>query len=228
MAEFSIEHSEGMHWVKVVLKDDAIRAERGALNRYVGNIRMETPLPSPRDLWVSLFSTESPLRPRYRGTGEVYLDPSLGGFHIMEMNEDEGWIVENGAYWASDDEIKIAVRRERLMTAFWAGEGLLWYHSRLKGKGKVVLVAHGPVQEIQLNDETLVVDGRAVIARTEGIRFSVRRPTKSLISYWLSGQRAAYVYRGTGRLLLSAIPYWRYAMNAQKAAEVKRLPSAAN
>lgn len=219
MAEFEIESTEGMHWVKVTLNDDSIRAEKGALNRYKGNITMITPLPSLRSMWISLFSEESLYRPRYKGTGEVYLDSSLGGFRIMEIHQGETWIVDNGGYWASDDEIDIAVRRERFGTAFWAGEGFFWYQTQVRGEGKVVLAATGPVEEITLNDERLVVDGRMVIARTDGIKYTVRRPTHSFFSYLLSGQKCAHVYQGTGRLLISTTPYWRFAMKSQKAAQ---------
>ena len=63
-----------------------------------------------------------------------------------------------------------------------------------------------------LNRQRLVVDGRMVIARTEGIQYSIRKPTRTWIGYFLSGQRAAHVYEGTGRLLISTIPYWRHAI----------------
>jgi uncharacterized protein (AIM24 family) len=58
-----------------------------------------------------------------------------------------------------------------------------------------------------------------VIARTDGIKYTVRRPTHSFFSYLLSGQKCAHVYQGTGRLLISTTPYWRFAMKSQKAAQ---------
>ncbi|MBY0586870.1 AIM24 family protein [bacterium] len=201
--------------MKVTLRNDAIRAENGAMNHYVGDITMDTPWPGLRSLWVSLFSQESLFRPCFRGSGQVYLDSSLGGFHTMDLHEGDTWIVENGAYWTSDDEINISIRRERFMTAFWAGEGFFWYQTQLRGTGKVVLVTKGPVEEMTLNNERLVVDGRMVLARTDGIRFSVTRPTRSLLGYWLSGQTLSNVYQGTGRLLISTTPYWRYAMKTK-------------
>jgi uncharacterized protein (AIM24 family) len=217
MATFKVEHSEGMRWVKVGLVDDEVRAERGALNHMQGAITMDVPWPTLRAWWVSLFSDESLLRPRYSGTGTVYLDSTLGGYHLMTVKPEERWVLDTRCFWASDGEVAISIHREPMLTAFWAGEGLLWYKTALQGDGQVVLSVEGPVQEMELKDDTLVTDGPFVIARTQGISMRVKRPARSLVSYWLSGQKLAYVYEGTGKLLLCTVPYWRARMQKERA-----------
>jgi uncharacterized protein (AIM24 family) len=226
MAKFEVEQAEGMRWVKVSLHDDDVRAQRGALNHMTGSITIDLPLPTLRTWWVSLFSDESLLRPRYSGTGEVYLDASLGGYHRMKLKPGDRWILETHCFWAGDGEVLLSVHRERMLTSLWAGEGLFWYKTALKGEGQVVLRVDGPVEERQLRDDRLVVDGRYVVAYTAGIRLSVRRPTKSFLAYFLSGQRAAYVYEGTGTILLVPVPYWRLRMQQEKGAD-QRWPAPA-
>ena len=217
MATFEVQETEGMRWVKVGLDDDDVRAERGALNHYKGAITMDVPFPSLKAWWVSLFSDESLLRPRYEGTGTVYLDSSLGGFHSMEIMPGERWILDTKCFWASDGEVKLSVHRERTWTAYWADQGLFWYKTALKGEGQVVLSVPGPVEEVHLVDDQIVVDGTQVVARTSGITLSVRRPARSWLSYWMSGQKLAYCYRGTGRLLLCTTPYWRARLKNESA-----------
>ena len=217
MATFEVEETEGLRWVKVGLDDDDVRAERGALNHYKGAITMDVPFPSLKAWWVSLFSDESLLRPRYEGTGTVYLDSSLGGFHSMEIMPGERWILDTKCFWASDGEVKLSVHRERTWTAYWADQGLFWYKTALKGEGQVVLSVPGPVEEVHLVDDQIVVDGTQVVARTSGITLSVRRPARSWLSYWMSGQKLAYCYRGTGRLLLCTTPYWRARLKNESA-----------
>jgi uncharacterized protein (AIM24 family) len=209
MAEFEIEHSEGMRWVKVGLDDDDVRTERGALNHFKGTITMDVPFPSLKAWWVSLFSDESLLRPRYQGTGAVYLDSSLGGFHVMRVQSGERWILDTKCFWASDGEVKLSVHREPMWTAYWADQGLFWYKTALNGDGQVVLSVPGPIEEVTLDDDQLIADGPFVVAHTAGIRLSVRRPARSWLSYWMSGQKLAYCFRGTGKLLLCTTPYWR-------------------
>ena len=217
MATFEIEHSEGMRWVKVSLAGDDVRTERNALNHMHGSLAMDVPWPSLRSLWVSLFSAESVLRPRYSGTGTVYLDSKLGGFHLLKVEPGERWVLDTHCFWASDGEVELSIHREWMLTAFLSGQGLLWYKTALKGAGQVILAVNGPVQEVELTNDRLVVDGPFVVARSHGISLAMRRPAKSFVSSWLSGQPRAYVYEGTGRLLLCNIPYWRARMQSQRA-----------
>jgi uncharacterized protein (AIM24 family) len=209
MALFEIETLEGMHWVKVTLNDEIVRAQRGALSHMHGKIRMDLPLPSPREMLVSFFSVESMLRPRYRGTGELYLESSLGSFYPLQVNDSETWIIEDGAYWASEERVRLSFHREKVITSLWAGEGFLWYQTKATGPGQVVLVALGRVEEIVLDDEEYVVDGKYVLARTSGISLKIRRPGRGLLGYFLSGERRGRTYKGTGRLLISTTPNWR-------------------
>ena len=217
MATFKLEHSEGMRWVKVTLDDDDVRTERGALNHMQGEITMDVPWPTLKAWWVSLFSDESLLRPRYSGTGTVALDSSLGGYHLLKINPGERWVLDTRCFWASDGEVGLSIYRERMLTSLWADEGLFWYKTVLKGTGKAVLSVPGPVHEVELNDETLVTDGPFVVARTQGISMQVKRPAKNIVSYWLSGQKRAYVYKGTGKLILCTVPYWRARMQKERA-----------
>lgn len=217
MATFEIEQTEGMRWVRVDLHDDDVRTEKGALNHMQGGITMDVPLPSLKAWWVSLFSDESLLRPRYSGTGSVWLDSTLGGYHVFKLRRNERWILDTKCFWASDGEVKLSVHREPIWTSYWADQGLFWYKTALSGAGQVVLSVDGPVQEVKLENDRLVADGPFVIARTAGIRLTVKRPARSLLSFWLSGQKRAFVYEGTGKLLLCTTPYWRQRMQRERA-----------
>ncbi|MBX7103781.1 MAG: AIM24 family protein [Gemmataceae bacterium] len=219
MAKFRIEQSEGMRWVHVTLDHDAVRTRRGALSYMQGAITLDVPLPSLRGVWVSLLSNESFFRPRFRGTGQLNLESSLGGYHVLKLKSGEDWILDQNAFWCADDSISLSVYREWMITAFWAGEGLIWYKTRASGEGTAVIAAPGPVEEVTLKDETFVVDGSHVLARTHGLSFSIRRPSRGILGFFLSGERTAHVYKGSGKLLLSATPYWRYRMMQDRAAD---------
>ena len=212
---FPIEHVE---LVRELVNDD-VRTERGALNHMKGMLAMDVPWPTLKSWWVSLFSDESLVRPRYSGTGTVYLDSSLGGYHLLKVQRGETWILDTKSFWASDGEIKLSIHREGFLTAWWADQGWFWYKTSLLGEGQVVLAVDGPVEEIVLENDRLIVDGPYVVARTQGISLRIKRPTKSLMSYWLSGQARARVYEGTGRLILCTTPYWRQRMQRERASD---------
>jgi uncharacterized protein (AIM24 family) len=207
MAQFEIQELERQRYVRILMNDEVVRAEAGAFNYMRGNITIDAPIPSLPTMLKCKVSGEPIMRPRYRGTGEIYLNSSFGGYHVFNV-ADEPWILENGAYWSSEDTVQLGLHREAILTSYWAGEGFVDYQTKLSGRGRAVLNARGPVEELQLGDETIAVEGKVVIARTEGVTYSVGRPTKSLLSYWLSGEDLVRRYRGPGKVLLVWTPYW--------------------
>ncbi|MBL9137628.1 MAG: AIM24 family protein [Verrucomicrobiales bacterium] len=216
MANFEIIEQEGVRLVKVTLKDEAVRTESGALYYMRGAILMESKAPSLGGFLKSIATGEKVFRPIYTGTGELYLEPSLGGFHIFDCG-GATWIAENGAYWASEVGVVVDLHREKALTSLKSGEGFLDYQTKLSGEGKVVLAAQGPVETIQLNDEKLVVDGNYVLARTGAIHYSAQRATKSLFGSLTSGEGFVRIYEGTGTLLMAPMPYWRHRLFASMA-----------
>ena len=184
-----------------------IRAEAGALAYMRGNVTMRARIPGPRTFLRASLSDEAVVRPTFTGTGEVFLELSLGGFYAFEIHE-KPWILERGAYWASEASVDLGVHREKAWNSFWTGDGFIDFRTQISGHGKVVLNARGPVEEIELGDEEIAVEGRLVIARSSRVKYSVRRPSRSRLSSWLSGENLLRVYRGPGRILLSATPFW--------------------
>lgn len=208
MAHFEILEEEGMRYVRVQMRDETVRAESGALAFMRGAITMKARIPSIGAVIRAGLSEERAVRPTFTGTGELVLESTLGGYYIFEPR-DQAWLIEAGAYWASDGAIELGVHRERVVTSFWAGEGLVDFCTRVKGQGKVVLMSPGPVQEIEIpaGDE-MAVEGKLVIGRTGSIQYAIRRPARSILGSMLSGETALRVYKGPGRVLLSSTPYW--------------------
>lgn len=211
MAQFEICRSEGTNWVKIALHDETVRAEAGALSYITGEVKMSSALPSFSSVIQAALAEESILRPTYSGTGEICLESSLGGFHIIDL-KGEQWILESGSYWASDGNVDLSVFREKTSTAFWTGEGLIQFQTRVGGFGKVVIRADGPVEEVELQNSRFLAEGKYVIGRTGDITYTVQRPTRSYFGYLLSGESYFRCFEGTGRLLVAATPYWRVRM----------------
>jgi uncharacterized protein (AIM24 family) len=211
MAKFDIIELEGTRYVQAHLEDEGMQAEAGALSYLRGNIRVDASVPGLGRIIKCALSGESAVRPRYEGTGDVFLQSSFGGYYTLDL-KGETWILENGAYWASAGTVNLGLHREPVITSFWAGEGFVDYQTQVSGQGVTVLNSEGPVEEIALRDETMSVEGKLVIARTDGLRYRVRRPTRSLIGYWLSGEEMMRTYTGTGRVLVSTTPYWNQRM----------------
>lgn len=211
MAKFEVIEDQGVSFVKATLDNETIRAERGALCYLNGDVRIDAKLPSIGGTVKRLLAEQSLIWPAYTGTGEVYLEASVGGFEIFEMDESS-WILERGAYWASEGDVALSMFRETVWTSLLTGEGIISLSTRVRGSGKIVLKTHGPVQMIKLDNERLVADGKYVLARTDGVSYRIRRAARSPLASVLSGERRLRVFEGSGRVLLSSYPYWRYLL----------------
>lgn len=207
MAEFDIIELEGQRRVRMRIADESVRAEAGAMSHMSGQVEIFTPPPSPGAVMASLLSDEPMIRPRYHGTGEVLLEASFGGYHVFDV-DGEPWVLERGAYWASDGRVKLGVHREPFSASFWAGDGLVNFQTKVSGRGRVVLNAPGPVEEVRLDNSRIAVEGKLVIARTLGLKYTVKRPTRSLIGFYLSREAMVRSYSGTGRVLICVTPFW--------------------
>ncbi len=217
MANFEIHELEGMRYVDCILDNETVRAESGALSYMTGDIQMHSEVvPSPVRVLRSVLANQAVFRPTYTGTGVVTLESSLGGFHILELH-NENWILERGTYWASEDSVDVSFYRVGILTSLWAGEGLVYLQTEVHGSGKVVLTTRGPIQRVTLEKgRRIVADGSYVIAWSSSVKFSVRRPTKNVLGRFTSGEGLARVHEGPGELLINPSPYWRYRMFAQR------------
>ncbi|MBL1199637.1 MAG: AIM24 family protein [Nostoc sp. ZfuVER08] len=212
MAIFEVIERESLRLVKITLQNETVRTESGAMYYIHGNIKMESKAPSAGGFLKSLATGENIFRPTYTGTGELYLEPSLSGYHILELDGGE-WILDSGAYWASDGSVEVGVERNKLVSGLIGGEGL--FQTKVKGRGKVVMVAQGPVEVINLRNDRLVVDGNFAIARTNTLNYRVEKATKSFLGSMTSGEFLVNTFEGTGTVLLAPVPNWQVMMLRQ-------------
>jgi len=219
MANFEIIEREGLRLVKATLQNETVRTESGALYYMRGSISMQSKAPSAGGFLKSLATGENIFRPTYTGTGELYLEPSLSGYYILDVNGSE-WILDSGAYWASDGSLEVGVERNKVFSGLIGGEGL--FQTKVKGYGKVVMVTQGPVEIVHLRNDRLVVDGNFAIARTNTLNYRVEKATKSLLGSMTSGEFLVNTFEGTGTVLLAPVPYWQVMMLRQITAAIPK------
>lgn len=211
MADFTIREVEGMRQVRLDIEDETVRAYRGALSNMRGNIRLTPKIPSFGDVFRAFFTREARIRPYYTGTGSIMLQPSLGGYHVLDVMKEDHWILEPGVYCASEGSLKLGLHREKMFASLWAGDGFFSWKTTIEGHGEVAINAPGPVETVDVNDEDLKVQGRLVLGRTSGLKFSSRRSARFPRNL-ISGQKRLRVFSGTGKVLVCWTPYWNQHM----------------
>ncbi|WP_160679113.1 AIM24 family protein [Clostridium sp. C8-1-8] len=193
--------------IRIILDDSAVKLESGALSYMKGSIELENKvggvLGFSKKLINSKLTGETLFKPRYIGSGEIFLEPSFGHYALLEL-EDEEVIVDDGLFYACEDSVEVGASMQKSISSMLLGnEGV--FQTKISGSGVVALEIPVPENEIfkcRLSNDTLKVDGNFAILRTGGIEFTVEKSAKSIIGSTTSGEGFLNVYRGTGEVWL--------------------------
>ena len=135
MAQFEVIHNEGVRLVKATLNQETIRTESGALYYMRGDVTIESKTPTAGGILKAMATGEKVFRPTYSGSGVVHLEPSFGNFYVFDLGQSE-WILERGAYWASDASVEVEVHRDDTMTSLLSGQGFMNYQTKVSGEDR--------------------------------------------------------------------------------------------
>ena len=194
--------------VRITLRDGEALAESGALHFMLGRVEMESKIGGVAGIGKAMMNKfvtkEAAVMPRYRGTGQVYLEPSFSHFLIHRLSGEEV-IADKGMFYCGQGTLDIgAALQKNVSSALFGGEG--WFQTRIRGAGICVFESPGPADEVlrvDLKDETLRVDGNFALMRTGRIDFSVEKSTRSLLGTLTSGEGLLQTFRGTGSVWLA-------------------------
>jgi len=199
---FEVITREQLNMVKIDLVNSSFRYEAGAMHYMKGDLELETSVPGVGKLLKSMVTKEKIIKPVICGTGTIFLEPSFGEFTILDLDNDE-WILDQGAFYASDMGIEIGAFTNKAISALFSGEK--WFQTVVAGTGQVVIVSAGPLEEIELKNEKLVVDGRFAVARTSGVKLNVKKAAKGIFSSIISGEGLVNTFSGTGKVLIAPV-----------------------
>jgi uncharacterized protein (AIM24 family) len=203
----------GVHFyqLRIRLDNDAVRTEPGSLQFLRGQIEIESSTgmgEGMKSLMKGAIAAartgETMFKPLYRGTGDIYLEPTLGHYWPMQLN-NQTLYADQGLFCCCEDAVKVGAHKVESFSARVAGdEGR--YQTKVSGAGIVVFRIPVPlveVLEIYLNNETLQVDGSFALLRSEGINFSVEKSSSSLIGSVTSGEGLLQTFKGTGKVWIA-------------------------
>ncbi|MGB0384208.1 MAG: AIM24 family protein [Ardenticatenaceae bacterium] len=158
-----------------------------------------------RGLATKMLTNETIYRPRYSGTGEIFLEPSFGHFLIFRLGKKESLIVDKKMFYCCEGSATVSVAiQKNISSSLFGGEG--FFQTKVTGPGICVFSSPVPSQEVlcyDLRNEKLQVDGNFVLMRTDGIRFSVQKSTKSVFGSVTSGEGMLQTFEGTGKVWIA-------------------------
>lgn len=194
--------------VKIVLRSSTAFVESGALSYMRGNLEISSNTGGAVGLVKKFVSSsltgEHVIKPMFKGTGEILLEPSFNHYVLLDLAEGEEIIVDDKLFFAAEGTVQLGAKSIRSISGAVLGRETL-FQTSLKGPGIAVLEIPVPEQEIfkyKLNNDTLKVDGNFAFLRSGDIEFTVERTTSTLVGTAVAGEGFLHVYRGTGEVWL--------------------------
>ena len=112
-----------MKLLRATLQGETVRSESGAMHYMLGNIEMESKMPGLGKMFKSMATGESVFRPTYSGTGTSFGPATFGEYNFLQLNGD-AWILDRGAYVASDIGVSVDAHRNKGMSMIASGKDI--------------------------------------------------------------------------------------------------------
>lgn len=198
--KFDVVEKETLKFLKAEFENSAVRYESGGMYYMQGNLELEANLPSAGGFLKSMVTRENVVKPVIRGSGTVWFEPSFGNFTIMDLKGEE-WILDKGAYFASEMGIEIGSFTNKSISGLFSGEG--FFQTKVSGSGKVVIHSNGPLETVELINGKLVVDGSFAVARQASVQLTVSKANKGIFGSMISGEGIVNTFTGTGKVMIA-------------------------
>ena len=192
--------------------DDGVILQAGAMQMMFGNVDVATNVNSVggflKGAMRGKVTGESAIKPLYRGSGQVLLEPTYKYIILEDLSDwSGGIIVEDGMFLASTGGVEQkAIARKSVSSALAGNEGL--FNLGLFGNGVVALESNVHPDEllfVEMKNDVVRIDGSYAIAWSPSLDFTVERTTSTLIGSAASGEGLVNVYRGTGNIVIAPV-----------------------
>ena len=192
---------------RITMDRGGCQIQAGLLQFMRGSISIETDVSGVggffRNALKGAVTGETAVKPRYSGSGQIFLEPTFGHLVVSKL-ENEEMVLADGMFYAVEAGVAIeVVDLGSLSAGLFGGQG--FFQTKLKGTGWVVLarpVAEAEIVRYTLNGphEELKLDGAFGLMRKGNIEFSVEKSTKTWLGSAVSGEGMLQTYRGTGEV----------------------------
>ena len=194
------------------LEKSNVTIQAGAMQWMVGEVNATTGIKGVGDLFSKAVrgkvTGESAIKPEYTGKGTMVLEPTYRHILLLDLKDwNKSIVLDDGLFLACESNLKQkAVMRSNISSAVAGNEGL--FNLGIEGDGILCLESPCPEEElieVELQNDTVKIDGNMAIAWSGSLDFTVERSGKTLVGSAASGEGLVNVYRGTGKVLIAPI-----------------------
>lgn len=202
MVIYNIQTNGTSNELVIEIINDSVYVEPSAIAYVVGDLELNASITNVSDLFKARLIGKKYFRPTFKGTGKIYLKPTLGTYHKFSLKDNEKLVITNNAFIACRDTLHMEPQIDPSFNKFLSGTPMVT--NLISGHGNVVVLMPGEVIEAKLNNERFVAFNNDVAAYTDGIK--VTRESASKKGGLSIAHRMVYVYRGTGSVYFAPHP----------------------
>ena len=193
-------------------KTSGIYLQAGAMQWMSGSNKLTSGIKGIGDFGKKFLKSavtgETTAKPEYSGNGLLVTEQTYKHLILLDLKEwNNKLMIDDGLFLAAEKSVELSVQsRTNLSSAIAANEGL--FNTVLNGDGFVCLESRIPLKEliiIEMENDTVSIDGPMAIAWTSDLDLTVERSAKSFVGSAVSGEGLVNVYRGTGKILLAPL-----------------------
>lgn len=215
MAQFSVTDSIDPLLRVELAPHEEINAERNAMVSMDGSLSL---IGSPKGgifkaLARKFFNSESFFQQRIRAedqAGSVLLAPMLpGAVRTLDIGNRQ-YLLNDGAYLASESSVELELTSQSLWKTFFADNGG-FFLMQTSGHGKLAIAGFGSLSEITLDGtQPVLIDNGHLVAWDNQLKYEVafRTSRRSLISTIFhsqtTGEGVVLRFEGQGKLYVSS------------------------
>lgn len=200
MVVYNVQSNGPCNQLVIELINDSIFIEPNAIAYVTGNINFDAQAETFSNRFQAKFVGKKYFKPKFQGTGKIYLKATLGSYHKFSLKDDEELLLGPNAFIACRDSIQVSPQLNISAKNFFSGVPMV--NLLVKGNGNVMILMPGPVQECILTDDKFVVFGEDIAAYSTKLKVTKEIFGKS----WPNVQKMAKVFRGTGSIFFTPIP----------------------
>lgn len=193
-------------------KTSGIYLQAGAMQWMSGSNKLSSGIKGIGDFGKKFLKSavtgETTAKPEYSGNGILVTEQTYKHLILLDLDDwNNNLMLDDGLFLAAEKSVELTVKkRTNLSSAIASSEG--FFNTVLHGKGYVCLESRIPLKEliiIEMENETVSIDGPMAIAWTSDLELTVEKSAKSLMGSAVSGEGLVNVYRGTGKILMAPL-----------------------
>ncbi|MCY9806223.1 TIGR00266 family protein [Lentilactobacillus senioris] len=131
--------------------------------------------------------------------GEIAIAPGNPGvIQELEVNADQQWRLNTGAFLASDESVSYNMVRQKASGALFGGTGG-FFIMETQGTGTMLVSAYGDLMPLDLNDvKDYAIDNDHVVAWSQNLDYNIE-PASGVIGF-KTGEGLVTRFTGSGRV----------------------------